>query len=173
MYSSNVNGCRRLERARGPVYSAVHNGPMTSPEPIRVIYTRGRAETVNRRFLSWLWAFAVTFAVAAFYRPAITAFSVCLPVLVVLWVRALRRAPRPGWVLAVSEEQLVLEGGGRWEIGRPQAAEIRIQGSRKEPWSELVVNDRSGRTRFRAPVHEADLDRVTGALRSRGWPGAV
>ncbi|HEX2053829.1 MAG TPA: hypothetical protein VHJ78_08915 [Actinomycetota bacterium] len=49
---------------------------------------------VNRRFLSLFWLFAIDFAVAAFWRPALLPFLVGFPVYLLLWWVCLRRVRR-------------------------------------------------------------------------------
>ncbi len=145
---------------------------MTQLLRFEIPHRHGGSEAVNRRFLSWFWVFAITFAVAAFYRPAITAFSVCLPVFVILWTRQLRRAPRPGWVLAVSSDHLAVEGVRRLTVPRHRAATVRFRrrGSAKGSWTELCVLNRSGRILFRTAIDERDRDRIAEALQATGWP---
>jgi len=145
---------------------------MANAAPVEFSYTVGRARAVNRRFLSWFWGFAITFAVAAFYRPAITAFSVCLPILVLVWARELKRAPRPGWVLAVSPGRMTLKGGRRLAVEREHAARVhfRTRGSRRARWTELVVMDGRGRTRFRTAVDDSERAAIAGALQALEWP---
>ncbi|HVL50527.1 MAG TPA: hypothetical protein VM754_03355 [Actinomycetota bacterium] len=145
---------------------------MAITAPVEFTYAMGRAQAVNRRFLSWFWGFAITFAVAAFYRPAITAFSVCLPILVLAWARELKRAPRPGWVLAVSPTRMTLNGGPRLAVERDDAARVhlRSRGSRRARWTELVVVDGRGRTRFRTAVDDSDRAGIAEALQALEWP---
>ena len=145
---------------------------MANAVPVEFPYTVGRAQAVNRRFLGWFWGFAITFAVAAFYRPAITAFSVCLPILVFAWARELKRAPRPGWVLAVSPGRMTLNGGRRLAVERDHAARVhfRSRGFRRARWTELVVVDGRGRTRFRTAVDDSDRTGIARALQALDWP---
>lgn len=114
----------------------------------------------------------MTFAVAAFYRPAITAFTICFPVLLVVWVRELRKAPRPGWILEIAGSHLALEGGRPTTVAREKAAEVRFRrrGFPRPSWTELMVLGASGRTLFRTAVDEPDRARVAEALRQTGWP---
>lgn len=145
---------------------------MTQAPPVLIRYRQGRSQAVNRRFLSYFWVLAITFAVAAFYRPAIMAFTICLPFLVILWTLALRKAPRPGWILSISQSRMSLEGGPGMAVARQPAAKVRLRrrGSGAGAWTELLVLDGSGRTLFRVAVDEPDRERIAGALRTMGWP---
>jgi hypothetical protein len=53
---------------------------MDDPAPVRITFKQGSAAAVNRRYIGWFFAFAVLFAGAAFYRPAIQAFAVGFPI---------------------------------------------------------------------------------------------
>jgi hypothetical protein len=146
---------------------------MEGADPVRIPYSTGRAEAVNRVFLSMFWGFGAIFAVAAFWRPALIPFTIGFPVYLVAWRRQIRRAPRPGWVLVVSEDRLVLEAGQRSRsVSRSSAGGVlfRRRGSGRRPWSELQVVDERGKVVFREAVGEPDIKQVAGALRSRGWP---
>lgn len=144
-----------------------------SDEPsTRITYRQGLAHAVNRRFLGIFWIFALTFVAGAFYRPAINAFSVAVPILVLLWVRALRKAPRPGWVLEISPERLVLEGRRRREIPRSEVAGVRIVQKRSGSGgrTDLRVVDASRKVALETAIDEPDTQRIARALEESGWP---
>ena len=69
---------------------------MNRPRPSSPPGGSPAAQRVNRRFLSLFWLFAVDFAVAAFWRPALVPFLVGFPIYVVLWRVSLRRARENG-----------------------------------------------------------------------------
>jgi hypothetical protein len=164
--------CYTVKRALGPFHSpACDNEPMTNPAPVRITIEQGTAAAVNRRFIGGFFAFAILFAGAAFYRPAIQAFAVGFPIYLVLWKLRLRRA-RSGWTLVVTHEHLVLESpDGRRSVHRDQTARIRADpnGSGKgRPTFEVV--DLSGRSVLKREVSQSQLDQLTGALEDKGWP---
>jgi hypothetical protein len=67
---------------------------MDDSKPVRSTFARDSAAAVNRRFIGSFFAFAILFAGAAFYRPAIQAFAVGFPIFLVLWKLRLRAARR-------------------------------------------------------------------------------
>ncbi len=146
---------------------------MDDPRPVRITYSQGRAEAVTRAFISGFWVFAAIFAAAAFWRPALIPFSIGFPVYLVVWSRQIRRAPRPGWALVVSEDGLALDSG---ETSRsiPRAAAGRVlfhrRSSGRSSWTELRVINESGRVVFREGIDEPDRKQLAEALRSKGWP---
>ena len=73
---------------------------MDDPAPVRITFAQGSAAAVNRTFIGWFFVFAILFAGAAFYRPAIQAFAVGFPIYLVLLKLRLRTATRPGWALS-------------------------------------------------------------------------
>ena len=146
---------------------------MEDAGPVRIPYSTGRAEAVNRAFLSWFWAFGAVFAVAAFWRPALIPFTVGFPIYLVAWRGRIRLATRPGWVLAISEDRVALEGGQRIRsVPRASAAAVsfRRRGLGRGLWSELRVVDQGGKVVFREAVGEAERNQIAAALQSRGWP---
>ncbi|HEX2150016.1 MAG TPA: hypothetical protein VHI31_07605 [Actinomycetota bacterium] len=143
---------------------------MDDPAPLRITLSRGTADAVNRTFIGWFFAFAILFAGAAFYRPAIQAFAVGFPLYLVLWKLRLRRA-RSGWTLVVTQEHLVLEApDGRRSVLRNQTAKIRIDPKgAAEGRAAFEVIDLSGGSALRQELARSELDRLIAALRDKEW----
>jgi hypothetical protein len=72
---------------------------MDDSKPVRITRVRGSAAAVNRKFIGGFFAFAILFAGAAFYRPAIQAFAIGFPIFLLLWRLRLRAARRNEGVL--------------------------------------------------------------------------
>lgn len=172
----NVSWFRLLEHQRsvGPVHSTGwHNGAMDDAAPVRITFERGSAAAVNRRFIGGFFAFAILFAGAAFYRPAIQAFAVGFPIYLILWRLRLRRASRPGWALVISEESLSLECAGRaLQVGRKQAGAVRIErgGPPFGTRISLLIPDSAHKQPFRVEIDERDRGTIVETLRAKGWP---
>lgn len=145
---------------------------MEDPEPLTITFSRGSAAGVNRRFIGGFFLFAILFAGAAFYRPAIQAFAVGFPIYLVLWKLRLRKATRPGWALVVSTESLLLVAGKRSTVVKRDAADaVRLNrtesafGSR----TELLVVNSTKLPIFRVEIDEIDSEPIRSALAARGW----
>jgi hypothetical protein len=74
--------------------SGGHNEAVSKPSPPPA--GRSAEQRINRRFLSLFWLFAVDFAVAAFWRPALVPFVAGFPIYLMLWWFAIRRVRRGG-----------------------------------------------------------------------------
>jgi hypothetical protein len=170
--SFNVSWFRLLEHQRcvKPVHSTGwHNGPMNDAAPVRITFERGSSAAVNRRFIGGFFAFAILFAGAAFYRPAIQAFAVGFPIYLVLWKLRLRSARRPGWALVVSREDLRLEGGRAIRsIARTEVTLIEFVSAGSQ--ARLRALNGQGKTILRLPIAEESRRPIEGALRASGWP---
>jgi hypothetical protein len=145
---------------------------MDDAAPVRITFERGSAAAVNRRFIGGFFAFAILFAGAAFYRPAIQAFAVGFPIYLILWKLRLRSASRPGWALTVAENRLSLEAVNRSRsVEREEGDVVRIirSESRFGPKAELLVLNSSKPALFRLEIDELDCDRITAALGAKGW----
>ena len=141
---------------------------MDDAAPVRITFARGSAAAVNRRFIGGFFAFAILFAGAAFYRPAIQAFAVGFPIYLVWWKLRLRSANRP-WALVVSGKDLRLEGDKTIrEIARTDVARVEIA-SVKSQVRLLALNGQE-RTVLNVSVDEGSRRLVEGALRAFGWP---
>ncbi|HEU4868478.1 MAG TPA: hypothetical protein VFV09_12220 [Actinomycetota bacterium] len=144
---------------------------MDDQAPVRITFAQGTAAAVNRTFIGWFFAFAILFAGAAFYRPAIQAFAVGFPIYLVLWKLRLRGATRPGWALVVSRDALTREGGGSdRSIGKREVSRVRFEERRSQV--QLVAFNREGKAVFRLPVDNGSRDRIVEALRAFDWPVA-
>jgi hypothetical protein len=144
---------------------------MDDPAPVRITFEQGRAAAVNRTFIGGFFAFAILFAGAAFYRPAIQAFAVGFPIYLVLWKLRLRKVTRAGSALLVTFDRLVLESpAGQISVFRNQTAKVTID--RETPAkgrAAFEVVDLSGGSALKRELAQSDLDLLTGALRDRGW----
>lgn len=141
---------------------------MDDAAPVRITFARGGAAAVNRRFIGWFFVFAILFAGAAFYRPAIQAFAIGFPVYLVLWKLRLRSARRPGWTLVVSEERLLLEGGRRpVEVRRDEFHAFRFT-----PRSRLLLLNAAQNTVFEVEIDDMEREAIAAALAAKGWPAA-
>lgn len=147
---------------------------MDDQAPVRITFDRGSAAAVNRRFIGGFFAFAMLFAGAAFYRPAIQAFAVGFPIYLVWWKLRLRRASRPGWALVVSGDRLVLEAGeGRSRaVNRQEADAVRFIGRKtyRGGGSELLVLNRLNEPLFSLEIDDSDRFVTEQALIENGWP---
>ena len=139
---------------------------MNDPAPVRITFEHGSAAAVKRKFIGGFFAFAMLFAGAAFYRPAIQAFAIGFPVYLVLWKLRLRNASRPGWALVVSEDRICLEGGGGpAEVRRDEADSIRFT-----PKRLFLVLDSAQNPIFKVEIDDTDRDAIDAALSAKGWP---
>lgn len=142
---------------------------MDDPAPVRITFEQGSAAVVNRRFIGWFFVFAILFAGAAFYRPAIQAFAVAFPIYLVLWKLRLRTATRPGWTLVISRDTLTLEGGRTdRSVGSPEVSRVGFEERRSQ--IQLVASNRKGKAVYRLPVDRASRDGIADALRAFEWP---
>ncbi|HYN99892.1 MAG TPA: hypothetical protein VEU28_09500 [Actinomycetota bacterium] len=142
---------------------------MDDPAPFSITLSRGSADAVNRTFIGWFFAFAILFAGAAFYRPAIQAFAVGFPVYLVLWKLRLRRATHAGDVLLVSPDRLALESGTRsCAVSRDEADEVRLKRSGRT--TELLVLNSLETPVFKLKIDDSDRDSISAALARAGWP---
>lgn len=141
---------------------------MEPAEPIRIPLLARRREAVNRRFLGFFWLFAVDFAVAAFYRPALIPFIVGFPMYILLWVLASRR-DSAGLVLAISENRLALEGAGRRQnIERTDVGRVDFPGKGHSQILQIV--DSVGNVVLQKKVDEGGRGQLMAAFLDRGWP---
>jgi hypothetical protein len=170
--SFNVSWFRLLEHQRcvKPVHSTGwHNGPMNDAAPVRITFERGSSAAVNRRFIGGFFAFAILFAGAAFYRPAIQAFAAGFPVFLVLWKLRLRSASRPGWALVISGEDLRVEGDRAIrDIVRTEVTRVGIVSARSQ--ARLLALNGEGKAILRLPIAEESRRPIEDALRGFGWP---
>jgi len=144
---------------------------MDDPAPVRITFAQGSAAAVNRTFIGWFFVFAILFAGAAFYRPAIQAFAVGFPIYLVMWKLRLRTATRPGWALVISRDFLTLEGGRtNRRVGRPEVSRFGFETRRSQV--QLVGLNREGKAVYRLPVDRESRDRIADALRASEWPVA-
>lgn len=167
---NNVNGSLpiHIQRALEPIHSpACDNEPVDDPAPVRITFEQGSAAAVNRRFIGGFFAFAILFAGAAFYRPAIQAFAIGFPIYLVMWKLRLRRTSRPGWALIVSSDQLILEAGARSARIQRLAADtccFQQVGSRTKL---LVLNGTIDRP-FGVEIDDSDREEIALALTAAG-----
>ena len=148
---------------------ACDNEPMTNPAPVRITIEQGTAAAVNRRFIGGFFAFAILFAGAAFYRPAIQAFAVGFPIYLVLWNLRLRGTSRRGDALVVSPDRLTYEAGKRSSrVERVEVDAVRFKRSSSK--TELSALNSAREPAFRVEIEERA--RVTNAatLAAQGWP---
>lgn len=144
---------------------------MDDAAPVRITFERGSAAAVNRRFIGGFFAFAILFAGAAFYRPAIQAFAIGFPIYLILWKLRLRSASRPGWALLVAEDRLSVEAGIRSRsVQRQEVDVVRIILSHRiGPKAELLLLNSSKSELLRLEIDELDCDQITAALAAKGW----
>jgi hypothetical protein len=142
---------------------------MDDAAPVRITFHRGSAAAVNRRFIGGFFVFAILFAGAAFYRPAIQAFAVGFPIYLVWWKLRLRTATKPGSALVVSREGLRLEGDKA--IKRIERADVaRVDFVSHRSGVRMIALNGQDRTIFKVLVEEGSQKHIEGALRALGWP---
>lgn len=142
---------------------------MDKAAPVRITFGTGSSAAVNRSFIGGFFAFAILFAGAAFYRPAIQAFAVGFPIYVVVWMLRLRKATKQGWALEVTDERLVLETpDGQRSVLRDGTTRVRI-GKSIDGRATFEVVDLSGRSAIHQEFAASGLNELTGALRAKGW----
>lgn len=142
---------------------------MDDPAPLHITLQQGSVAAVNRRFIGGFFAFAILFAGAAFYRPAIQAFAVGFPIYLVWWKLRLRTASRPGDLLVVSPDRLTYRSGERSRrVDRVEGEAVRFRRSRSN--TELLVLNPAKVPVFKVELGDSDEDSVVRALSTAGWP---
>jgi hypothetical protein len=141
---------------------------MDDPAPVRINLVGGSSEALNRRFISGFFAFAILFAGAAFYRPAIQAFAVGFPIYLVLWKLSLRHQAREAWTMTIAVDRLEFVSTREARIfNRAEGARTVIR--RQNPGAELNLVDSAGNSAFRLKIPKANTDSVETALLEAGW----